>query len=110
MTKYGQYCPIARSVEILGDRWTLLIVRDLLGGRDRFNDLQRGLPGIPRALLADRLRRLQRAGLLDKHVEANGHRTRYQLTQAGMELSSVIGALTQWGARWAFGEPDTLRA
>jgi DNA-binding HxlR family transcriptional regulator len=106
MTKYGQYCPIARSAEILGDRWTLLIIRDLLGGRDRFNDLERGLPGIPRALLADRLRRLQQDGLLEKHVEVKGRRTRYQLTQAGQELSSVIYALTQWGARWAFGDPD----
>jgi DNA-binding HxlR family transcriptional regulator len=106
MTKYGQYCPIARSAEILGDRWTLLIIRDLLGGRDRFNDLERGLPGIPRALLADRLRRLQQDGLLEKHVEAKGRRTRYQLTQAGQELSPVIFALTQWGARWAFGDPD----
>ena len=106
MTKYGQYCPIARSAEILGDRWTLLIIRDLIGGRDRFNDLERGLPGIPRALLANRLRRLQQDGLLEKHVEAKGRKTRYQLTQAGQELSPVIFALTQWGARWAFGDPD----
>jgi len=106
MTKYGQYCPVARSVEILGDRWTLLIVRDLLDGRDHFNDLERGLPGIPRALLADRLRRLQRAGLLERQVESNRRRTRYQLTQAGRELGPVIDALTRWGARWAFGEPD----
>lgn len=106
MTKYGQYCPVARSVEILGDRWTLLIVRDLLDGKDHFNDLERGLPGIPRALLADRLRRLQKAGLLERHVESGPQRTRYQLTQAGKELSQVVDALTRWGARWAFGEPD----
>jgi DNA-binding HxlR family transcriptional regulator len=107
MTKYGQYCPVARSVEILGDRWTLLIVRDLLGGRDHFNDLERGLPGIPRAVLADRLRRLQRAGLLERQVHSTRRRTRYQLTQAGKELNQVVDALTHWGARWAFGEPDT---
>ena len=101
MTKYGQYCPIARSVEILGDRWTLLIVRDLLGGRHHFNELERGLPGIPRALLADRLRHLQRVGVLERQVEDNGRRTRYQLTQAGHELSEIIGAFTQWGAKWA---------
>jgi DNA-binding HxlR family transcriptional regulator len=106
MTKYGQYCPVARSVEILGDRWTLLIVRDLLDGKDRFNDLERGLPGIPRALLADRLRRLERTGLLERQVESSPRRTRYQLTQAGKDLSPVIDALTHWGARWAFGEPD----
>ena len=90
MTKYGQYCPVARSVEILGDRWTLLIVRDLLDGRDHFNDLERGLPGIPRAVLADRLRRLQSAGLLIRQVESNRHRTRYQLTQAGKELKPLL--------------------
>lgn len=107
MTKYGQYCPIARSVEILGDRWTLLIIRDLLSGKHHFNEIDRGLPGIPRALLADRLRHLQRVGVLERQVESNGRRTRYQLTQAGLELSQVIEALTRWGAKWAFGEPDT---
>jgi DNA-binding HxlR family transcriptional regulator len=56
MTKYGQYCPVARSLEILGDRWTLLIVRDMLFGMKHFNDLERGLPGISRALLAARSR------------------------------------------------------
>ncbi|RPJ22916.1 MAG: transcriptional regulator [Chloroflexi bacterium] len=107
MTKYGQYCPIARSVEILGDRWTLLIIRDLLGGKHHFNELERGLPGIPRALLAGRLRHLQRVGVLERQVEAGSRKTRYELTQAGQELSQVIAALTHWGAKWAFGEPDT---
>jgi len=106
MTKYGQYCPIARSVEILGDRWTLLIIRDLLGGRHHFNELERGLPGISRALLANRLRTLQSVGVLERQVEPDGRRTRYQLTQAGQDLSQVVEALTNWGAKWAFGEPD----
>jgi DNA-binding HxlR family transcriptional regulator len=66
MYKYGQYCPIAKAVEILGDRWTLLIVRDMLTGTHHFNDLERGLPGISRALLSERLRRLQRMGLVEK--------------------------------------------
>jgi DNA-binding HxlR family transcriptional regulator len=65
MYKYGQYCPVARASEILGDRWTLLIVRDLLVGKRHFNDLERGLPGISRALLAERLRRLQRMGIIE---------------------------------------------
>ena len=55
MSKYGQYCPVAKSLEIVGDRWTLLIVRDMLTGTTHFNDLERGLPGISRALLASRL-------------------------------------------------------
>jgi len=107
MTKYGQYCPIARSVEILGDRWTLLIIRDLLGGKHHFNELERGLPGIPRALLANRLRQLQRVGVLERQVDVDGRKTRYELTQAGQELSQVVETLTHWGAKWAFGEPDT---
>ncbi len=107
MYKYGQYCPIAKAVEILGDRWTLLIVRDLLIGTCHFNDLERGLPGISRGLLAERLRRLERMGVVEKVSDNNSRqRTAYHLTQAGQELKVVIGALLTWGARWAFGEPE----
>jgi DNA-binding HxlR family transcriptional regulator len=106
MYKYGQYCPIARASEILGDRWTLLIVRDLLLGKRHFNDLERGLPGISRALLAERLRRLQKMGVIEKHPLGRGRKTEYYLTQAGEELQSVVDVLTVWGARWAFGEPE----
>lgn len=106
MYHYGQYCPIAKAVEVLGDRWTLLIVRDLLTGTEHFNDLERGLPGISRALLADRLRLLQRMGIVEKQEQHNGRRrTAYQLTQAGRELQGVIQALLVWGAQWAFEEP-----
>lgn len=107
MVKYGQYCPIAKAVELLGDRWTLLIVRDLLAGTTHFNELERGLPGISRGLLAERLRRLQQAGLVEKvHLSHGRQRTAYHLTEAGAELDQVIGALLMWGARWAFEEPD----
>lgn len=106
MNKYGQYCPTARAVEILGDRWTLLIVRDLLSGAQHFNELERGLPGIPRALLTNRLRRLQQVGAILKQSEPGGRRTCYQLTPAGLELYPVIESLTRWGAKWAFGEPE----
>jgi DNA-binding HxlR family transcriptional regulator len=106
MNKYGQYCPLARAAELLGDRWTLLIVRDLLCGTHHFNALERGLPGISRGLLSERLYRLQQAGLLERHVESNGHRTRYELTTAGQELKPVIEVMMQWGADWAFGEPE----
>ncbi len=108
MYQYGQYCPIARAVEILGDRWTLLIVRDLLLGIRHFNDLERGLPGISRAVLSERLRRLQRMGLLEKRATLDGRKTtEYILTKAGGELQSVIDALLSWGATWAFGGPRT---
>ena len=106
MNRYGQYCPTARAVEILGDRWTLLIVRNLLFGERHFNQLERGLPGISRALLAGRLKRLLQAGILEREPGEGGRRGGYRLTQAGRDLFPVIESLTRWGARWAFGEPD----
>ena len=106
MTKYGQYCPVAKSLEILGDHWTLLIIRDMLTGTRHFNDLERGLPRISRALLASRLRQLRQAGVIDKQLTGAGRKTtEYQLTQAGQELFGVIMALRGWGEKWAFGDP-----
>lgn len=105
MYRYGQYCPVASAVEILGDRWTLLIVRDLLTGTRHFNDLERGLPGISRALLSERLRRLQAAGIVEKRATGAGRRTEYSLTAAGRDLQPVILSLTEWGSQWAFGDP-----
>lgn len=99
--------PVAKAAEILGDRWTLLIVRDLLTGTCHFNALERGLPGISRGLLAERLRRLQRMGVVEKLDRGKGPRqTEYRLTQAGHELQTVIESLLIWGARWAFGHPE----
>jgi len=107
MYKYGQYCPIAKAVEILGDRWTLLIVRDLLTGTNHFNELERGLPGISRGLLAERLRRLERMEVIEKVKMANGRqRTAYYLTESGQALQPVINSLLIWGARYAFEEPE----
>lgn len=107
MYKYGQYCPIAKATEILGDRWTLLIVRDMLTGTQHFNDFERGLPGISRGLLADRLRRLEQVGIVEKLEKEYGrNRTQYQLTKSGQELYPVIDSLLNWAAKWAFGEPE----
>lgn len=107
MAKYGQFCPVAKSLEVLGDQWTLLIVRDMLGGVSHFNDLERGLPGISRALLSKRLSQLQRAGVIEKRVNIGQRQsTAYELTRAGHELAGVIGALTVWGEAWAFREPE----
>jgi DNA-binding HxlR family transcriptional regulator len=106
MSKYGQYCPVAKSLEILGDRWTLLIVRDMLTGTTHFNDLERGLPGVSRALLASRLKLLQRAGIIEKRLTSCGRSTTsYQLTLAGQQLFPVINSLWTWGEAWAFGDP-----
>lgn len=107
MQSYGQYCPIAKAAEVLGDRWTLLIVRDLICLRARhFNDLVRGLPGISRSLLAQRLQQLERMGIIERHAGGKGRATEYHLTVAGQELQQVIEALLEWGAQWAFGTPD----
>ncbi len=99
MYQYGQYCPVARATEILADRWTPLIIRELLAGIRHFNDLDRGLPGISRALLVERLRRLERTKLLERRPNADGRVTEYHLTPAGRELQRVIDVLGRWGAR-----------
>jgi DNA-binding HxlR family transcriptional regulator len=103
--RYGQYCPVARAAEILTDRWTVLIIRELLADVNHFNELERGLPHMSRTLLAERLRRLQQAGVLERRGASRGKRTEYRLTSAGRELQPVIDQLGGWGARWAFGDP-----
>lgn len=105
MRAYGQYCPVARATEILADRWTPLIIREMLDGASRFNELERGLPGISRTLLSGRLRRLERVKVIERAVSVNGH-AEYHLTPAGQELKVVIDALGNWGARWTFGAPE----
>jgi DNA-binding HxlR family transcriptional regulator len=105
MYRYGQYCPVARAAEILADRWTVLIIRELLADVNHFNELERGLPRISRTLLAGRLRRLQQAGVLERRGATRGKRTEYRLTSAGRELQPIIDQLGGWGARWAFGDP-----
>lgn len=106
MWTYGQYCPLAHSLEILGDRWTLLIVRDLIKGIRHFNDLERGLPGISRGVLSKRLRQLEAAGIVEKQTRAGRQSTAYHLTEAGHALEGPIRALWSWGKEWVFGEPS----
>ena len=101
----GQYCPIAKGAEVLGDRWTLLIAREMLHGICRFNELERCLPGISRSVLSQRLRHLQKVGLVT-HGPAGEHGTEYHLTPAGRDLRPVMQAVGDWAATWAFGEPD----
>jgi DNA-binding HxlR family transcriptional regulator len=83
MRGYAQYCPIAKASEILGDRWTLLIVREMLGGASGFNELQRGLPGISRSVLTERLRSLERAEVVERRTGPKGRTLEYRLTTAG---------------------------
>jgi len=105
MHLYGQYCPVARAAEVLADRWTLLIVRELLADVCHFNELERGLPRVSRALLAERLRRLEQMGVLERRGAPRGKPTEYRLTAAGRELQRIIDLFGEWGARWAFGPP-----
>lgn len=99
MFSYGQYCPVAKSAEILGDRWTLLIVRELINGVCRFNEFHRGLPGISRSVLVDRLRRLRDAGVI-AHRDGD-----YVLTESGNGLRPVIREMGHWAARWVLTDP-----
>lgn len=97
MTSHGQFCAIARAHEILGGRWTILIVRELLCGSRRFNEILRGLPPISRTVLSERLQALSHAGAVTRVEGESG--PEYHLTEAGQELSDVIKALAIWGQR-----------
>jgi len=98
MSTYGQFCPIAKAMELLDERWTLLVVSELLRGSVHFNDLRRGLPKMSPALLSKRLKSLSRAGVVERS-EIDG-RTSYSLTPCGQELAGVVEALGAWGIRW----------
>jgi DNA-binding HxlR family transcriptional regulator len=101
---YGRYCPVARAAELLADRWTVLIIRELLADITHFNDLERGLPGVSRSLLAERLRRLVQAEVLERRGASRGRSVEYRLTPAGRELQQLIDMLGTWRAG-----PSTIR-
>jgi DNA-binding HxlR family transcriptional regulator len=105
MRSYAQYCPVAKATEVLGDRWTLLIVREMLGGVTGFNELQRGLPGISRSVLADRMRGLERTEVIERRTGPSGRTLAYRLTPAGRDLEPVVQAIGEWGATWSFIDP-----
>lgn len=98
MASYGQFCPVSKAVGVLGERWSLLIVRELVSGTTRFRDLQLGLPGCPPATLSKRLKELVAAGVARRVEEAG--RVSYEPTEAGWELLPIVDALGQWGQRW----------
>jgi DNA-binding HxlR family transcriptional regulator len=99
MTGYGQFCPIAKTSEILGERWTNLIIRELGAGSEAFNDLRKGLPLIPPATLSARLKSLEAAGVVARTDSEKG--IRYSLTEAGLELKPIVLQMGIWGHRWA---------
>lgn len=105
MPSYREYCPIAVGAEFFGDRWTPLILRELILGSHRFNEIHRGLGRMSRTLLSQRLRTLERRGIVERRVDDAGRTSEYHLTAAGHELEPVIWALGHWAARWSFGDP-----
>jgi DNA-binding HxlR family transcriptional regulator len=98
--RYDQACPVAKSLELVGDRWTLLIVRDLLKGTCRFQDFQTSLKGIAPSILSDRLKLMEEAELIERRFYSDHPpRAEYVLTDKGKELGMVVGALAAWGSR-----------
>ena len=100
MKTYSQYCPIARTSEILAQRWTPIIVRNLLNGPSSYSRLADQAPGIPRSLLTTRLRELESADLVQKIDNPAGAGSVYTLTEPGQDLANVINAMGTWGERW----------
>jgi DNA-binding HxlR family transcriptional regulator len=97
-SQYGQFCPVAKAMELLDERWTLLVVRELMLGSRHFNALRRGVPRMSPALLSKRLQTLIRAGVVERWED--GNRITYRLTEAGRELQPIVEALGHWGIRW----------
>jgi DNA-binding HxlR family transcriptional regulator len=104
MAGYGQFCSVARAHEVLGGRWTLLVVRELLCGSRRFNDIRRGIPRISRTMLSERLQELAAIGAVERIQVGQG--PEYVLTEAGLELAGLVGALAGWGQRWLPRRPE----
>ena len=105
-TKYGQFCPLAMAAEFLCNRWTMLILRELLLGSHSFNDISRGVARMSRTLLSTRLKELTERGILRKQLTSNGRHSEYHLTKAGEALSSVVFSMADWSQEWLQIEPS----
>jgi len=103
-TRYGQFCPVSKAAEVLGERWTILIIRELLLGTTRFNDFQRALSQISPTLLTKRLNQLQECGLVVRKTVPDQRRIEYQPMPAAKELKPIIFGLGKWGMKWARGQ------
>jgi DNA-binding HxlR family transcriptional regulator len=100
MDGYGQFCPVARASEIFAERWTPLIVREIMSDRHHFNEILKGLHGASPTLLGERLRRLEKAGIVETRPNPSGRGSTYYLTPSGTELAAVVRALGVWGQQW----------
>jgi DNA-binding HxlR family transcriptional regulator len=107
MPEYGQFCPVSRGAEIFAERWTPLILRELLNGSHRFGELRLGLPRISRNLLTQRLAALASAGVIERRRAVRGRGYTYHLTAAGQEMKPVVDALGAWGYRWGGADLPT---
>ena len=110
MSGYGQFCPIAKAAQVLAERWTPLVLRELICGSTRFNDLRRGVPLMSSSLLSQRLKFLEQEGVIERRQAASGRGFEYHLTDAGRELEPLIMMMGEWGARWVRSrlEPEDL--
>jgi DNA-binding HxlR family transcriptional regulator len=106
MMSRTEYCPIAVGVDVLGDRWTPLVIRELMVGARGFNEIHRGIPRASRTLLAQRLRELERRGLMTHETSQRGRPGVYALTAAGEALTPIVWAMGHWAAEWMFGDPN----
>ena len=104
MATYGQFCPVAKATEVIGERWTLLILRELLMGTSRFNDFQRAISRISPTILTKRLKHLEEKGIIVRKRISGQRGCEYRLTSAGRELGPLIENLAVWGMRWARGQ------
>ena len=109
MRSYGQYCSVAKALDVIGDRWTILIIRELLiRGACRYTDLKNGLPGIATNLLSDRIRDLEAAGLIRREdAPPPVATTLFHLTEAGGQLQPVVDAIGRWGVRYMIEPADS---
>lgn len=104
---YSQFCPVAMAAEILGGRWTIVLLREMYAGSTRFNDLRRGVPRMSPALLSKRLKELEDHGVVERRLVRKIPETyEYHLTEAGHDLTPVIEAIGIWGQRWVESEPS----
>lgn len=106
---YGQYCPLAMSAGLLCNRWTMLVIRELLDGSTSFNEIARGVPLMSRTLLSNRLKELEAARLITRSGRPGGNKVNYRLSEAGQALGPVVRTMAEWGQSWIDVEPSLER-
>jgi len=110
MSGYGQFCPVARASEIFAERWTPLILREVMAGRHHFSEILKGLHRISPSVLGQRLRSLERVGVLETWPNPGGRGSTYHLTDAGNQLAELVGKLGIWGQHWLEIQPEHLNS